>query len=197
MDIDCLLLTAIHLSIPDTLLISTTCTHIYKNIWKLKLQYYYPTKKYFNFWTGAQNYLVHCRGPLSIAINFRGSEYVDNNIYEYDPMLEYMLTGIANVNNHRIHVPYLIEFNIDDQFILIKDDVCAGPKIFGQYESNDDAVKAMKEDQLIEDQSREYPEVGNFNYVIINLELATLLFWKIKNKKPDPNSKNPCTYYNY
>jgi hypothetical protein len=197
MDLDCLLLTAIHLSVPNTLLISRTCTYIYKNIWKLKLQYHYPNKKYFDFWTGAQNYLVHCRGPLAIAVNFNGSGYMDKHIYEYDPMLEYILTIIDNANNKRIHVPYLIELDISDQFILIKDELCTRPKIFGQYETNDNAIKAMGEDQLKEDQSREYPEVGNFNYIIIDLELVTMILWKIKNKKTDPNSKNPCTYYNY
>lgn len=197
MDLDCLLNISIHLSVPNTLLISSTCSYIYKNIWKLKLQHYYPTKKYFGFWSGAQNYLVHSKGPLSIPVNFNSSEYTDKYIYEYDPMLEYILTVVGNSNNNRIHIPYLIELDIDDQFILIKDELCAGSKIFGQYETNDNAVEAMKKDQLKEDQSREYPEIGNFDYIILNLELVTPLFWKIKNKKIDPNSKNPGTYYNY
>jgi hypothetical protein len=191
MDLDCLLLTAIHLSVPDTLLISTTCTYIYKNIWKLKLQYHYPNKKYFDFWTGPQNYLIHSKGLFALAINFYDVKYVNKYIYEYDPMLQYVLNMIDDTNrSHDINIPNLVEFNISDQFILVKNDSDLEPKILGQYETNKNAIKVIKKDKL-----KKYIGIDNFTYVIIDLEYTTPHFWKLKNKKIKYKKRNPGTYY--
>src|SRR5208283_5096290 len=97
--LDCVYNIAIHANYKLTLKFIQTCTYFASNpdIWKRKCQIQYPSKPYFDFWLGKENYLVCQHKRFVIGINFGTYGEVTNCLYEYEPMLtDILLDPISN-----------------------------------------------------------------------------------------------------
>jgi len=196
-NLDCILNIAIHSNFTQSLLYAQTCSRIYDHIWKLKLKYYFPHKRYFNFWSGSQNYLIHSRKKFMLTANIEDRwKYTSNKIYEYDPMLEDILQ--SNIDEK---IPNIFIFNIKKRFIVLRHDWCydeAQNLVIAYCSTKKNAISAIKKNQLILFKDTSMYTINNwhFSYVIIDLKYANLIFWKIRNRFTETNKKDIYTFYN-
>ena len=184
-NLDCIISIGIHTDFNKTILLAQTCSYIHKNIWKLKLKYYFPNKKYFDFWTGSQNYLVYDKKIFMIGINF-GMEYIDNRIYESSKMLQNIMEDYKTNNDE------FIRFEVNRRFILIRYNHSSyAVLLVGQYDSKKRAlISAKKNQELVVNKN-------SVSYSIVDLKMAVLKFWKIYNYNIPQSSQNKiATFYN-
>ena len=158
-----------------------------KNVWKLKCEREYPNKKYFNFWSSKENYLIRIRGDFCIYVNKTYQECA-SYIYEYDDMLKQMLR-----NMYTDRMDYMLNFKIEDQFIVIQQVYDGNFTIIGEYESNEKALECVKinESMII---NRTLPGIrfGQYvwySYAIINIERMKPQFWNLQNNTNNDKSK--------
>src|SRR5205085_4885556 len=132
------------------------------DFWKAKCKKQFPTKYYFESWTGKENYLMYVKGRFLLPVCQQIENIIiqkkrkkkciyDNYIYEYNQLLK----EIDFVKNDKSYILY--EISTESPFIVVKDNICYGiDEILGQYMTNDSAVNAIKADQLsMDDQFRE------------------------------------------
>jgi hypothetical protein len=148
-------------------------------------------------WTKEENDLVMERGLFAVAVNFGEGECVEQEIYEYDPMLD----SILNLSAEIIHdgmgyiLHSLIKFNIEKQYLVIVNNYaqCVG-QIIGHYDSRDEAVTTIqrKTCDIVAKCKVNYDERYT-TYVIIDLSQCIPFFLKVgKLRKPPKMSKrNP------
>jgi hypothetical protein len=138
-------------------------------VWKMKINI---DAKYFEFWSGCQNYLIHCK-KMCLNVNFGNHSFVDHYLYEYNPMLQNILnTGNENDLNTIITINNLKQF-----IVLYENDIDYIITILGKYNTKNDALNAI--DDKRELLSPYEHEVGSyFRAVIINLEYMIPFFIK-------------------
>lgn len=189
-NLDCILSIAIHADFNKTILLAQTCSYIHKNVWKLKLKYYFPNKKYFDFWTGSQNYLVQNK-KFILTINF-DEECIKSVFYEFNRMLsDFMWDNFYNNG-----LPEWVEISVKRRFILVRyEGLFRETFLVGQYDSKKRALQSAKKNQEIFLITEKDKWAGYFYYVIIDLKCSTPNFWKIKNNNTEFIRKNIGTFY--
>ena len=190
-NLDCLLSIAIHADFNKTLLLAQTCSYIHKNVWKLKLKYYFPGKKYFDFWTGSKNYLVQSRKIFTLVVDFN-IQTVGKTIYEYDPILCDVIYESFNFDyEERIE---LVKFNVKRRFVLMREDNNFTATLIGQYDSKKRAlISAKKNQEIYLNDGLDIDEKESFSYALVDLKYITPKFFKIQNKNMNRN----ITYRKY
>jgi hypothetical protein len=166
------------------------------DVWKLKFNQDYPNKKYFDFWTSKQNYLVRYKKSFAILLNFQDDddacdENVSNTLFEYDSMLDHLTRFFFDITAHRTwwKVTHCIfSFDVEDKVIVIhRDDACL-EHLFGQY----DSMKKACDD--VGTQVLQLPNHHSGVFVIVNLAKMTLCFWK---QEGFQNVKQERGFYKY
>jgi hypothetical protein len=189
-DLDCFLSIGIHADFNKTLLLAQTCSYIHKNIWKLKLKHYFPNKKYFNFWTGSQNYLVRNK-KFILMIEF-DEKYVRNVFYESNTMLNDFMWD----NFYSKGLPEYITFNISRRFILVRNEgLFQETFLVGQYDSKKRALMSAEKNQKKYLNTKKDKWSNYFFYVIIDLKCAVPKFWQMKNNNTKIPNENTATFY--
>lgn len=160
----------------------------------LKFQQEFKDRPYFDFWSPLENYLVQNKRCFALAVNFSDGCDVKNNILEYDPMLEIILNLSADLIHHGIghRLHDLIKFNVDRQFIVVREDCDYDVSLVGQYSTNEEAINFIKTDQLT--LTSTYDGDG-FYYVIINLEYTKPYFLKLGIVTEDVSDRVPEKIY--
>jgi hypothetical protein len=138
----------------------------------------FPSAPYFN--------LVHKQKLFSIALDFSNGSLFSSFIYEYRPMLSEISDLFTNSYARKF-----IKVDIYNQFILIRKSISGFVSSIGSYATNQDAINAIKNDQLIF--INDNPHV-TFAYAVVNLEHTMPRFWNQKLIKPVSN-EDPGTFY--
>jgi len=177
-----------------------TCKYYseYPNIWKLACQVRFPTKPYFDFWTGIENYLVHKKKNFIIDTDFNARFPAGNRVPNY--LYE---AGCFISHQYRSQHDW---FEINAQFVLINVRVGRGMSLVGQYETFERAKETIKTHQLQIDPFRHFDLDHLFNqymYTIIDLKDMIPIFknplrisdFTIQNIKQYEFKTNPGTFY--
>ena len=192
LNLDCIQHIIIHSDYDTTINFIQTCTHFASdsNIWKLKCQICYPSKPYFDFWLGRENYLVNQRDKFTLAINFSEYQCVSKYLYEYHPMIDDILnlsSGlIAYYSGYDIHK--LINISVQAQYVVIKQDDNFDVKLIGHYTDNQTAIEHIIQDKLLIDADLSM-------WVIIDLAKIVPYFWSKISKFRSGGVLNPGKFY--
>ena len=98
LNFDCIQHIIINSDYATTLAFLQTCSYFASNsnIWKLKYQFHYPSKPYFDFWSSKENYLVNSKNKFFIEIGFRSMlqypKYISEYVYEYPIYATFVFT---------------------------------------------------------------------------------------------------------
>lgn len=171
-------------------------------LWKMKIKKLNKpvkdgfTSPYFEFWSGCQNYLIHCK-KMCLNVNFGNYSFFDNYLYEYSSMLQNILNTVDNNisyesgyhNNTIIPIEHLNQF-----IVLYENDIDYKITILGSYNTNCEALNAINDKRELlsanEDEGGSY-----FRAVIINLEYMIPYFIKYTPVKSADTTR--CyTFYN-
>lgn len=147
------------------------------DVWKMKIKKL--NAKYFEFWSGCQNYLIHCK-KMCLNVNFGNNFLVDHYLYEYSPMLQNILNTVddnisfANgyCNNIIIPIEHLNQF-----IVLYENDIDYNITILGNYTTENEALSAINDKRELLS-SYEHEGGSYFRGVIINLEYMIPFFIK-------------------
>lgn len=168
---------------------------IIEDSWKSKFIEHFPNCQYFDSWTAEENYCVRLKKSFAVAINMY-DEIVEKFIYEYDPMLN----DILNLSNKYIHddadccIHVLIPFDIDKQFILIKEDLDCKVFLIRQYDTENEAICVIKNDHLSPNKCSH--EEYDPNYVLVNIQNTKPYFFGKGRPRPDhAKTKKPGIFY--
>jgi hypothetical protein len=168
-----------------------TCKYYseYPNIWKLACEIQFPTKPYFDFWTGKENYLVHERKYFALPINFTMEDVADY-IYEYDQML----IEILSLSSDLIHFGMgyaqheLLKITVESQFIVVLlRNYNFDAKEIGQCSTYTEAEEMIQASQLTFSDDGNISEIY-FTYAIVDLINLRPFCWKIKPREPNEKS---------
>jgi hypothetical protein len=200
---DAILNIAIRSDYPTILSFICTCKYFseYKTIWKLACEARFPTRPYFDFWTGEENYLVSSRKIFALLINF-SVESVLFRLHEYYPMLSEILEeAYLMINAHDEFMPMLLELTPQSQYVVAKLDHTLTASVVGQFATYEKAKITIPIDYLesnsldkefvdksystaddnISSHSQSLDEdLNDIGYAIINLARTIPYFWKIK-----------------
>ena len=189
---DCIQQIIIHSSYKLTLAFLQTCTHFasHQNIWKLKCQIQYPSKPYFDFWLGKENYLVNQRDKFTLAVNFSDYKDVSGYLYEYHPMIADILNLSSELMAHGrgYEMHNLINISIQAQYVVIKQDNNFDVKLIGHYTDNQTAMEHIIQDKLLMDDDIS-------TWVIIDLAKIVPYFWSKISKFRSGGVLNPGKFY--
>jgi hypothetical protein len=148
--------------------------------------------KTFDFWTKEENDLIKQKGQFTLAVNFGEDECVDSYIYEYDPILDQILSLSINLIHYGMGclLHELLVFNIEKQYIFIKKDSDCKTLILGHYDTIKDVMTAYKlEDPVDPNDDDDYRQ-----YIIINLSNCVPFFLKIGALRKPIENHNPATF---
>ena len=121
------------------------------DFWKNKCDKKYPGKLYIDKWSGKENYLVHSKNEFCVNVNFGDNHDVDYQLYEYDEMLDDILSSVAE----NIHYGAgdsnntLVKVNINKgKYILIIDDIENLIQYIDTYQSQQEAMDVITQRRL-------------------------------------------------
>jgi hypothetical protein len=155
-------------------------------LWKLKYKNDFSKDIYFNFWTLKENYIAKTIKYFAFGICFdKCHGFVNQYLYEYHPVILNILNTFEKAIN-------IVKFNINKQFILIKNNSNNSFRIIGQYENEKQAMDDLKFDR--ENGLGVYVGYLSYNYVIIDLKYSKPYFLKIKTKV-DERASNIGNFY--
>lgn len=133
------------------------------NFWKEKCIKLYPSKDYFNFFTGPENFLLKERTFL-LTINDTDDLVIANKLIEYHPLLEQQAKIMqAMITSKWHHIIKYLEIFFDEQYSVIKRD--DNDKLKTIYQDNDKNLcyAVIKEDAV--------KETYDCDYYIVDLNL--------------------------
>ena len=171
MDSSLLLPLAIHSTdIITTKKLLCTIKYLFKdvNIWRLKYDYEFSDKKYLEFLSDYENYILHKINNFSLLIRTGDSPSIDNLLYEYIPVYDRLYDFVSDAIHYGRGCENGKFFKVDikDRFVIFFSHACEDFNVIGYYPTMEDALN-RKESSI--KKCRDRKDIEDLDYFIVDL----------------------------